>query len=463
MTFVAPAITSNPAALDIDHLVSAASNGGLVLFLGAGVSAAPPSSGPMGSAVADRIRSTVAGWLAVEANTLEGLKLEALATHAYQASPANRGRMQTLLAESLGFREMSPNYAHRVAALLLREGAVQVVTTNWDQAVEAAAFEIGFRVEAMISIADDQAARTQTPLKKLHGCSSVPGSLRISQDEVDQAGLWSEAITSANLLSKSVAFVGYGTVAGYVEKPIQDALGSSPGYASALTVVSRSSPASWERILEGHSEARIVEADAEIFFDELLSRFLMPCLDRASLRAGVLAQHEPWGEGLVAGVESLVVALGQAPADRLLRWWRSPATSVPPGQQFAGTDAGVACLIAVGYLALCDGDIQFAGRGGTSRVETSKRFVEIASRPGQHFADARPAVEGFVRTRHLDGVYADDRPVTVVIDGVDGSIPAFSGEPDIAGDGRETFNIESSMMNAVSFVAAGDVLAGRIA
>lgn len=417
----------------------------------------------MGSAVADKIRPVVASWLGEDVAALKDLTLEALATRAYAADAANESRLQQLLAESMGFREMLPNHAHYVAALLLREGAVSLVTTNWDQAVETAAREIGFHAEAVLTIADDQAARTQTPVKKLHGCASVPTSLRVSQGEVDQAGLWSEAIVSEKLVSNSVVFVGYGTVAKYVEKPIKGALASSPGYASALTIVSRSSPAAWARILDGHQDATIITSDAESFFDALICGLVMRWLDRVSLRASIIAQHEAWGPDLLAGVESVLSAVGKAPADCLLRWWRTPATSVAEGRSFVGSDSGIACLIAVGYLAYKDGDVHFAGRGRSARVETTNRFVEIACRPGRHFAEVRPAVEGHVRRRHLDGVYADNRPVTVVIDGVDGSIPAFDGEPDIAADGRESVSIDSSMINEVGFLSAADVLSGRVA
>jgi hypothetical protein len=463
MTFVAAALAASPQTVNVDHLVTAVGQGSLVLFLGAGVSAAPPSSGPMGSQVADGVLPVVSAWHGVDGASLRGLTLEALASRLFADDPSARGRLQHLLADSFGFREMRPNHAHFVSAWLLLEGVARLVTTNWDQAIETAARELGFEAECLLTIADDQSARTRTPLKKLHGCSSSPASLRISQEEVDEAGAWSTAIIAASVVSDQVVFIGYGTIAKYVRKPIQEALESCPGYASAVTVVSRSAPAAWRDLLDGHDAARVIEADAETFLDCLLRALVRIWMDRAGARVGFLAQHESWGPALQEGLSKLVDALGAASADHVLRWWRSAATSVAPGLPFAASPQGASCLIAAGHFAAADGHVAFTGGGRSSRLETSKRFLEIASRPGQHFSQARAAVEGFVRSRHVDGVYPDARPVTVVLEGVDGSFPDPNAVVDIAALAADHASIDSNMMNPLHFVSASDVLSGRVA
>ena len=51
-------------------------------------------------------------------------------------APARLTELKRRASECFDFAGIEPNYGHEVIALLLREGLVEVITTNWDTAIE---------------------------------------------------------------------------------------------------------------------------------------------------------------------------------------------------------------------------------------------------------------------------------------------------------------------------------------
>jgi len=107
-----------------------------------------------------------------------------------------------------------PNDAHRGVVRLAREGfADKVLTTNWDELVEAACHEVacGFvRVRKPDDLAQPAGAALQ--LFKIHGCRSDLTSIIAATSQIegkDQSCLWANPQVAAAFQGCCVVFVGY--------------------------------------------------------------------------------------------------------------------------------------------------------------------------------------------------------------------------------------------------------------
>jgi hypothetical protein len=81
----------------------------LVLYIVAGVSAAPPSNRPMGSGVADRLRHPAAAMLGCGVEDLAGETLEEIASKVAALGAEQLARLRSLAATSYDFAGLEPN------------------------------------------------------------------------------------------------------------------------------------------------------------------------------------------------------------------------------------------------------------------------------------------------------------------------------------------------------------------
>src|SRR4051794_7948448 len=165
-----PKLVREPSMAGMVHIVEQAKSGRLVLYIGAGVSASPPSNGPMGSAVADRLRHAAAAMLDCDIASVERDTLEELASKVAALGEEHLARLRALAATAYDFAGLEPNYGHRVVALLMREGLAKVITVNWDCAVERAGMYVGAPIVGITSVIQAQSITTELPLFKVHGC-----------------------------------------------------------------------------------------------------------------------------------------------------------------------------------------------------------------------------------------------------------------------------------------------------
>jgi hypothetical protein len=173
-----PAEETSSAA--VQTLALRARAGRLVIYVGAGVSAAEPAALPVGPALAERASEWLEGRLA-GLGSYDDKNLMDLADTVEQ-QPGGRELLQEALIELAEFGEADVNYAHRALALLMTEGAVHVLTTNWDDCIERGA-PVGTRLQVIVNDGDFASIRGPAVLK-VHGCASRRGSLLVSTTDL---------------------------------------------------------------------------------------------------------------------------------------------------------------------------------------------------------------------------------------------------------------------------------------
>lgn len=106
------------------------------------------------------------------------------------------------------------NGAHRGVVRLALEGLVRrVLTTNWDQLIEAACYESGCGVVQVRKQQElSQPEDVELKLLKIHGCASDPGSIIAATSQIegeDAPCLWAQPQVAAMFQDTSIVFVGY--------------------------------------------------------------------------------------------------------------------------------------------------------------------------------------------------------------------------------------------------------------
>ena len=447
----------------IPGLVEQAKARRLVLYIGAGVSAAPPTNGPMGASVADRLRPAAATKLGCAVEDLQDDTLEELASKIATLGDEALADLRLRAAVAYDFAGLEPNFGHRVIALLMREGLVKAITVNWDRAVEHAGVQCGVRISGVTSVLQAQSLTTELPLFKVHGCSSVPQSLKITREEVDSPQQWAIAEVQSALTSGTLVFAGLATVGDYVSDPIAQTLSDWADYASAIRVAGPDMPPAWAALLGRHANFSHFPATSDVFFDDLLRAVMADCLARVTARSQNLAALEPWAAPMAIGAEAIEAAVQQSPAHLLLAWWRDGVTPTASGVPFVTEVPGQNAMMTVALLAGLDASVEVSGRGRRFRVRTPHQYVEVLSRPGAHLSEIMPIGRDRATRRWDDGAYEDASPVTFVVVNAVGSFPAYQAVPDIAGEDDVENDIGADLCGPVRFVSAEDGVQGRLA
>lgn len=443
-------------------LVDKARAGQLILFIGAGVSAAAPSNGPMGPAVADRLRATAAEIIGCSEDSLSKCTLEELAEKVQSVGVDEIARLRHLAGEAFDFAGALPNYGHRAIALLMREGLVRVITVNWDCAIERAGLEVGVAIAPITSVITAHAATDQLRLYKVHGTATDPASLKITKSDVDRPDTWAVAEVQSALTNGTVVFAGLATVGDYVSSPIEQILADWSGYASAVRVVAPTVPDAWSKLLGAHSaDVAHFPSYADDFFDDLLRALVTECLQRVFIKSSNLAQLEPWAATMMTGAGFISQASKSAQAHQVMEWWRGGVAPTQAGTPFISEKPGQDVLMAASLLVGIDGDAEMAGLGRRFSARTSKQYIEILSKPGAHFSEIEAIAEYMATRRWEDGAYDDARPIAFVVCGATGKFPSLEAVPDIAGlDSLD--DIDSSIRGEVRYVSAEQVLQGGL-
>lgn len=458
-----------PLPLDEDSLegttglVQQAKNGRLVLYVGAGVSAAAPSNGPMGSAVADRLRHPTASLLGCPPGDLEADTLEQLADKVAALGEEALARLRHLAATTYDFSGFEPNYAHRAIALLMREGLIKTISVNWDCAIERAGTHVGVRINAVTSVIQAQSVSNRLALLKVHGSSDVPDTLKITRSDVDSPQTWAIAQVQAALTAGTIVFTGLATVGDYVADPIVDTLRTWQGYAASVRVAAPSMPPTWSAILGEHADASHFPSRADEFLDSLLRALIKDALDHVIARCHNLAGRESWATTMMQGANHVRATFGQVPAHLALRWWRDGVADTEAGKPFVTSVDGQNALMAVSLLLGADGDAQVAGAGRRFSISSSGQYAEVIARPGAHLADVASIAQSRAEERWEDGAYVDARPITFVVAGAMGRFPALNAVADIAGEEGADPDIAFGLHGPLRFVSAEDAVQGRLA
>lgn len=434
----------------------------IVIYAGAGLSVAPPACGPPGWLVAKRLRPSVAKMLNVDETSLSSLTLEELSQRVSDRAPAQMGQLRELASKVFDFCGLEPNYGHEAVALLLREGIFQVVTANWDCAIERAGLRAAVHIVGVATAAELLRLRRELPLYKVHGCATRPDTLALTQDEVNRPQRWAVAQVESALTAGHVVFLGLGTVGLYVSEPIEDVVDLWGSEATVHVVDPVLSPA-WASALEGRADQTYYASTADDFLDELLRAVVEQALWEVEQSSRVLAETDVWANAMVEGVGAVVAASKNVSADAFLRWWRDGVAETEAGETFMVALRGRQALMTVGLLvgqgsaaATCDG-----ARGRMTLCDSGS-YYEVTCRPGAHISDVERVTRARIEERSEGGVYSDLRPVTVVVVESVGEVPAWEAPDDIAGTEGDPNDISGSARPPIRFVAAEDGVRGHL-
>lgn len=357
-------MTSGVPAYAIALAERARSRGRVAIYAGAGISVSQPTGLPTGASLAQVIHAI----LRTAFSSLEGVEAADLTAVADAvASLAGGGAaLRETAARAAEFRTATPSYGHRMIALLLLEGVIDVLTTNWDDCIER-----GGMPERIQAVTDERSLKGVTPpsVLKVHGCASEPSSLLVTTDDLQNPPRWAREQTHARLGSAVVVFLGIGDVAGYVKQRIEEAI-ADVGDIANIRVVSPSivqgwDDSQWAIVAPNLSDADRIAATSDEFMEQLGAAYIHISLNK---HVAALA-----GDPLVAPhIQAIVDALLTTDALSLLEWVRRAAVAPQQGESVLNASTMAEALTALGRLA--GTDVVFT-RG--QAFDTSEGPIEI--------------------------------------------------------------------------------------
>jgi SIR2-like domain len=455
-------ISEAPSA-EIMSLARIALQQRLVIYAGAGLSVEPPSCGPTGWQVADSLRQRVADILGVEVSDLGGLNLEEISERVEMQTPERLGELRDMAAETFDFRGLEPNYGHEIAALLLREGLLKIISANWDCAIERAGLQVEVAITGVATLAQCLHLASELPIYKVHGCANHPETLALTQNEVDRPQTWASAQVLSALTSTDVVFVGLGTVGLYVQEPVAEILNLWSSGQTTIHVVDPVLSSAWRAALGTATGQVHHDIGADEFFDQLIRAIVIASLGIIERSVEELARHEAWAVPMIAGFRSIRDAIHGVPGDAVLRWWRDGVIGTQSGTPFITELRGQHSLMTIALIASLDeGPVTCNGVRGRMTMESRSSYYEIACRPGAHVSEVERISRARVDRRRSEAVYGDTRPVVVVISGAIGQFPAPNAPLDIAEIPQDRSDISDVFANVVRIVAAEDGVHGRL-
>jgi hypothetical protein len=221
--------------------------------------------------------------------------------------------------------------------------------------------------------------------------------------------------------------------------------------------VDRTLSTDWSEALKDRAAEVHLAMDADDFLDDLLRAMVLDALDTVAQAVQVLNQNEEWAGAMDAGYRAIRDAFHPVAADAILRWWRDGVTETEAGRPFATELRGRQALMTVAYLAGADGPpVAVAGTTGRLIVSSSSQYFEITCRPGQHTRDVEKVVRDRLMRRRAEGVYPDDRGVTVVVADAIGSFPSPAAQPEIAAGKEEGSDLAAGVTSAPIRLVAAD-------
>jgi hypothetical protein len=342
-------------------------NGRLVIYAGAGLSRAKPTELPSGPEVASRTYQRLAQLLAAIPACDEG-DLTSVADAVGSLAGGLRALRETVV-RVVEFTTATPNYGHQALALLLLEGVVKVLTTNWDDCIERGGQPE--RVQVTIT-AVERGQMDHGALLKVHGCATRPDTLLITTAEVDEPEEWIIHEMGARLADSHVVFVGIGDVAAYVRDRLSETV-AAVGDSDHVLIVSPTVAADWAtsewaRIVPDLPAENRIEMAADEFLDMLAGAYVHAFL--AEVAAAVEEDDK-----LRLALARVREPLEQLCSVAALTWLRSTAVPRDPGVPVLSGDAIVTALVALGILAAASLTIE---KGGAAMTPTGRLQVLVA-------------------------------------------------------------------------------------
>lgn len=267
--------------------------------------------------------------------------------------------MQAVAGSAFPFTTAIPSAAHRALALLLLEGALQLMTTNWDTCIERAAAPE--RISTVVTAADRIQVQADS-LLKVHGCADRQETLRVTTAQLDQPPLWAATSIAAGLSHATVVFLGIGDIAPYVQRSLHQIV-AELGPADHVAVVTPSiekqwAESRWAGLLPDLPLDRRWGLTGAEFCQGLLAAWVNAALNQVHANASSLAIPR-----LPAAFARLHAALRLHDADRVLSWLRRSHYAPRPGNSVAhaGRTSEVLLALALHTEAAALADVPVLG------------------------------------------------------------------------------------------------------
>lgn len=416
----------------------------LVIYVGAGISLSQPTNLPTGPRLSVTIHMQLKGLFANLA-TVPPDDLVAVAD-AVAALPGGEEALLQTSATSADFKTAKPGYAHKVLAHLILEGAIDVVTTNWDNCIERGAGE-----ERLPTVTNDRELAEVTPpwVLKVHGCASRPNSLLVTSTHLATPPTWVQEQTHALLGSAVVVFVGIGDVAGYVKRRIEEAI-DEVGTVENIRVVAPDivknwDGSQWKSVAPDLPDDHKITATADLFMEQLASAYIV----------GRLSEHSRTLSSdlsLAADLAEAKVGLLKSDALTVLQWARAVDINPRVGEAVLQSSELGKALTALGHLA-----------GNSARLnhnhvfDTTKGPVEVLI--ATQTVPSRRLVDAAENRLHDHANRDEPTPLFIVAGGV-GSIPRPSSLPDsILGDTDDMDIVDGPLALVPNICHADEVIA----
>ncbi|WP_104090851.1 SIR2 family protein [Cryobacterium sp. N19] len=323
--------------------LQAMSAGKIVIYAGAGISLSQPTNLPTGADLARQIHTRLRPTFSALDN-INSWDLVAVADTVAGFLGGEAALRQTS-ATAADFKSAKPGYAHRVLAHLMLEGAIDVLTTNWDNCIERGAGE-----ERLPTVTTSRDLVDVTPpwVLKIHGCASQPNSLLVTSEHLRDPPAWVREQTHARLGSAVVVFIGIGDVAGYVKQRIEEAI-NEVGSVENIRVVSPDIESDWEEsqwktVASNLRDDHKIPATADMFMEQLASAYVMGRLSQHS--AGLTTDKV-----LTADLDAAKQGLFESDALSVLQWARGADINPRVGEAVLKSPELGKVLVALGRLA----------------------------------------------------------------------------------------------------------------
>ncbi len=263
-----------PAA--IAALAEVAAQQVLVLCVGAGVSIAAPTDLPSGNDAGRRLYAALRR-TGHEDSVRECDESDLLCiADMMERVAGGEDLVQSMLREVADFTNARPNFGHQVLALLVLEGAIELLSLNWDTCVERSPLE-SERVEVVVSAEDFRNVRGAR-FHKIHGCAVRGPLLAISTRQIASVPQWVLDELGTRLSGAVIAFVGIGDIPTYIKERIVQL--KTRMEADRIHIVDPQISPAWSDLLPELTNARKVVERADGFLDALVRGYVRSALRR---------------------------------------------------------------------------------------------------------------------------------------------------------------------------------------
>lgn len=442
-----------PSAIDSElppyavALAQRARSGRLVIYAGAGLSFAEPAGLPSGAEVAKRLHARLKGAFPPLAG-VDHDDLVAIAD-AVAGLPGGEEALRLTAVEVAEFTTAAPTCGHVTLALMLLEGVIDVLTTNWDNCIERGGLPA--HVPSVVTAQDllDVVGRR---VLKIHGCATRPQSLLLTTAHLSSPPAWVADETRAKLGNAVVVFVGIGDIAGYVKQRLTEAI-ANVGTVDNIRVVSPgivtgwdASP--WSELVPALDVDHRIPATADGFIEKLGAAYV-------HLTLGDLAAHVADEAAVAEAFTVGAAALRKHDALTVLAWTRRSGVVSTAGTSVLNSEPMIEAIAALSKAA--GPDFVITRDWIIESAAKNMNFEVLTSVGGASAARLRREARNRLEQHLARGVKAP----TFLIGGGIGWTTATDALPaDIMGDGDAgdvvdgPANVEPTILHAREVLAA---------